>query len=188
MSPCDDESLVAAARAGRPEAFGKLVVRHQQAMLAVARSFLASEADVEDAVQDAFVKAFNSLDQLRSGGSFAAWVTRITINTCVDVLRARTDKVSLADFASTVHLQPRLGDQQFTPATLSSRGEQSDLIKAAIGSLPEHLRMPLLLRYSEDMTYDEIAAYLALPATTVQGRLHRAKRALRSVLRALSPG
>jgi RNA polymerase sigma-70 factor (ECF subfamily) len=182
MSSPDDATLVARAKAGDRDAFGQLVSRHERAVFAIARSYFASEADAEDAVQEAFVKAFETLGQLESDRCFAAWVARITVNVCLATLRSRTDKVSLTQFASTAQLHPRLGQEQLTPAMLASRGERSDLIKAALGRLVEDQRVVLMLRFGEEMTYEQMAEYLDVPATTVQGRLHRAKEALRKIL------
>jgi len=182
MAGPDDRELVASARRGDAEAFGELVSRHERAMLAAARAYFASEADVEDAVQDALVKAFRALDQLRDGAKFSGWLMRITVNTCLDTLRSRTDKRSLADFATSVPLYPRLGQQHFTPATLASRSERSEMLRAAIGRLAEDLRVAVMLRYGEDMSYEQVAEYLDVPPSTVQGRLRRAKQALREVL------
>ncbi len=186
MSGIGDDGLVARAKAGDKDAFGELVNRHQRAMLAIARSYFASELDAEDAVQNAFVKAYERLGQLWSGRAFPAWMARITANVCVDTLRSRTDKVSLSDFASTARLRLRRGQPQFTPSTIASREEQSELVRAAVGHLPENQRIVLMLQFGEEMTYEQMAEYLDLPVTTVQGRLHRAKRALRSVLRTLA--
>ena len=182
----DDGTLVARARAGDQQAFGELVTRHERALLAIARSYFASEADAEDAVQEAFVKAFRFLGQLASADTFPAWLARITVNTCLDLLRARTDKLSLADFATTAPLRHRLGQTQLTPASLALRGEEADAIKVAVGRLPEAQRIVLMLRYAEDMTYDQIAAYVGVPASTVRGRLRIAKEALRGLLESVS--
>ena len=182
MQMADEGALVSRAKAGDRDAFGELVERHGGAMLAIARAYFASEADAEDAVQDAVVKVWRGLERFATGTSFAAWVARITVNTCLNILRARSDKLSLADFASTAQLKPRLGQPQLTPATLASRGEEAELLKAAIGRLPEPQRVVLMLRYAEDMTYDQIAAYLDVPPSTVRGRLYTAKQALNKVL------
>ena len=155
-------------------------------MLAVARAYFATEADAEDAVQDALVKAFRTLDSLRDGARFPGWLTRITVNTCIDVLRTRTDKQSLADFATSVVVLPRMGQPDLTPATLASRAERSEVVRAAIGRLPEDQRVVVMLRYGRDMSYEQIARYLEVPTSTVQGRLHRAKRALREIMAAYS--
>ena len=181
----DDAAFVAQVKAGDRESFGQLVVRHQGAMLGIARSYFASEADALDAVQDAFVKAFERIGQLGENSAFPGWLARITINTCLDALRSRTDKVSLNEFASTAQLKLRTGDVRLTPATLATRGELCDLVRVALGHLPEDQRVVLMLYFGESMTYDGIARYLDVPTPTVQGRLRRGKKALRSVLRTL---
>jgi len=185
MSAPDDDQVVERARSGDRQAFGQLVCRHEKAMLAIARSYFASEADVEDAVQEAFVKAYQNFSQLEAAGRFPGWLARITVNTCLNMLRSQSDRVSLAAFASTVALNPRLGQAQFTPATLASQSEQAVFVRAAIGRLPEDQRVVLMLHFGEDMTYEQMAAYLDVPPPTVQGRLHRAKEALKKMLRTL---
>jgi len=189
MIDIDDAKLVARAKNGDREAFGELVARHQRAMYAASRAYFASEADARDAVQDAFVKAFQRLAQLNSGERFAAWMARITMRRCIDTLRSQTDKQSLADFATSVAVHPRLGQPQLTPATLASRAEEAEMVRAAIGRLPEHQRVAIMLRYGGQLTYAEIADYLGVPASTVEGRLYKAKRALREMLGPLAtPG
>jgi len=182
MARADDRELVASARRGDTEAFGELVSRHERAMLAVARAYFASEADAEDAVQSALLKAFRHLDQLKDGAKFSGWLLRTTVNTCLDTLRSRTDKRSLADFATSVQFHPRVGQLDFTPATLASRSERSEMLRAAIGRLPEDQRVAVMLRYGEDMSHEQMAEYLDVPPTTVQGCLRRAKAALRELM------
>jgi RNA polymerase sigma-70 factor (ECF subfamily) len=182
MAAPNDSVLVTQARDGDKGAFGELVARHTRAMFAIARAYFASEADAEDAVQDAFVRAYQSLGQLRSPGRFAAWLARITVNTSLDILRLRSDKVSLADFATSVPLLPRLGQPQLTPATLASKGERGEMLRAAVGRLPENQRLVIMLRYAGEMSYQAMASYLDVPVTTVESRLHRAKQALRKML------
>ncbi len=177
-----DAELVAKAKEGARDAFGELVLRHERPMLAVARAYFASEADAQDAVQDAFVKAYRALGKLQDGQSFAAWLTTITVRECLNVLRNRTDKVSLEAFSSTACLKPRLGQQQLTPAALASRNEESEAVMIAVGLLHESLRVVLMLRYVERLPYDAIADYLGVPPSTVRGRLERAKQALRKAL------
>jgi RNA polymerase sigma-70 factor (ECF subfamily) len=177
-----DAELVALARTGDREAFGELVLRHERAMLAVARAYFACDADAQDAVQDAFVKAFRAVGDLRDDKSFPAWLTTITVRQCIDTLRTNTSKVSLETLSSTGQFRQRLGQEQLTPATLTTRGEEAETVKAAMGCLPETLRVALMLRYVEHLTYEQIAAYLGIPASTVRGRLARGKSALRNAL------
>ena len=180
MAEADDGTLAAQAKAGDREAFGTLVHRHSGAMLAVARAYFASEADAEDGVQ-----AWRHLDQLASDDRFAAWLTRITRNTCLNILAARTDKVSLEAFAGTAQLRPALGRIQFAPATLARKGEEAEMLLAAVGRLPEDQRVVILLRYVEGLTYEQMALYLDVPASTVRGRLQGAKHALEQMLTCL---
>jgi RNA polymerase sigma-70 factor (ECF subfamily) len=182
MSEVEDTDLVARAKDGDREAFGRLITRHGRAMLALARAYFASEADAEDAVQDAVVKAFRALAQLADNARFAAWMARTTVNTCLNILAARRNKLSLEQFASTVQLHRPLRETSLTPAALARRGEETDLLKAAIGRLPEDQRQALMLRYVEDMGYDDIAAYLDVPPSTVRGRLYTAKQTLKGLL------
>ena len=182
MADGDDAALVQRAAEGDREAFGELVARHSRAMLAVARAYFAEEADAEDAVQDAFVKAWEALGQLERPERFAAWLARITSRTSIDALRATHEKVSLADFATSVPLRPRVGPEQLTPAALASKGERAEMLKAAIGRLAENYRVVIMLRYAGQMSYAQMADYLDVPVSTVETRLHRAKKALRELL------
>ncbi len=181
MVPTDAE-LTARALGGNREAFGELVKRHERPMLAVARAYFACEADAQDAVQEAFIKAFRALGSLQDGQCFAAWVTTITVRQCIDTLRTRTDKVSLEMLSSTACLRPCLVQPQLTPATLASRNEEAEAVMSALGLLPGPLRIVLLLRYAEQLSYESIAEYLGVPASTVRGRLERGKQALRKAL------
>jgi len=185
MSSVDDATLVARAKGGDREAFGGLVARHQGAMFAIGRAYFASEADAQDAVQEAFLKAFQSLAQLRSHDRFPAWMARITMNTCLDTLRKKTDKRSLADFATSVPLRPRVAEPQLTPARLAGQSEEVEMLRVAIGRLPEPQRIVVMLRYGNELSYEQIAGYLALPVTTIDSRLHKAKLALRKMLKVL---
>ncbi|NQT85253.1 sigma-70 family RNA polymerase sigma factor [bacterium] len=183
----EDAQLVRLAKGGAGEAFGVLVVRHERAMLAIARAYFACEADARDAVQDAFVKAYNALGKLECDERFAAWLARITSRTCLDVLRSQKEKVSLTEFSSTIDLRPRSGGRDLTPATLSCKNEEAQFVRAAVGRLPEEKRVILMLRYSDGMSYDKIAQYLGLKTSTVRGRLVGAKKALQKVLKGTAP-
>lgn len=185
MGEADDATLVSRAQDGDAQAFGELVARHTRPMLAVARAYFACEPDAEDAVQDAFVRALRAIGQLDSPARFSGWLLRITVNTCMDILRSKSDRLSLTDFSSSILLLPRLGEHAATPATLAGEAERSELLKAAVGRLPEDLRVALMLRYGTDMSYRQMAAYLDVPETTVVGRLHRAKGAVRKILEPL---
>ena len=145
--------------------FIALCEEHMAAFYRMALSILRSPADAEDAVQQALLNAWRARRKARPGLE-KAWVMRIVINESITLLRRRRCSLPTEDF-------PTLA------ADVSS--ESSDL-HAAIRSLPETLRTPLLLRYMEGMTEKEVAASLHLPLSAVKNRLFRARKALQKRL------
>ena len=135
-------------------------------MYRVAWSILRNEADVQDALQDAVLKAWEKRDKLREEKYFRTWITRILINVCYDTQRMRRKIVPL----DKIPVQ-------------SSSAPDPDLA-IALEALPEKLRLPLVLCYSEGMTYEEAADVLRISMTTLSGRLRRGKKELRKELEA----
>ena len=131
----------------------------------VAYTVLRNDADCQDAVQDALLKAWAGRNQLKNEQYFRTWLIRILINASHDILRKRKRTAS--------------------PDMLQEPSEAfPDLSLAeALGRLPEKLRVPLMLCYSENMTHQEISRALHLPVTTVQSRLRQGKRWLRKELK-----
>ncbi|MBR5931893.1 MAG: sigma-70 family RNA polymerase sigma factor, partial [Lachnospiraceae bacterium] len=133
-------------------------------MYRVAWSILRNEADVQDALQDAVLKAWEKRDKLREEKYFRTWMTRILINVCYDTQRMHRKIVPL----DKIPVQ-------------SSSAPDPDLAMA-LEALPEKLRLPLVLCYSEGMTYEEAADVLRIPMTTLRGRIRRGKKELRKEL------
>lgn len=133
-------------------------------MYRVAWSILRNEADVQDALQDTVLKAWEKRDKLREKKYFRTWMTRILINVCYDTQRMHRKIVPL----DKIPVQ-------------SSSAPDPDLA-IALEALPEKLRLPLVLCYSEGMTYEEAADVLRIPMTTLRGRLRRGKKELRKEL------
>ena len=136
-------------------------------MYRVAWSILRNEADVQDALQDAVLKAWEKRDKLRDEKFFRTWITRILINACYDTQRKRRRIVSMDEI----------------PESTVSNAPDPDLA-LALQALPEKLRLPLVLCYSEGMSYEEAADVLRIPITTLRGRLRRGKEELRKELNA----
>ncbi|MBR1586349.1 MAG: sigma-70 family RNA polymerase sigma factor [Clostridia bacterium] len=136
-------------------------------MYRVAFTILRSPDDCRDAMQEAALKAWEKRDALRDESRFAAWITRILIRACYDIRRRRGRVISLEEMATDPAVQP-----------------PDRTLCLALQSLPEKLRLPLMLQYSEGMSYREISRVLRLPESTVRGRIHRAKEALRKELEA----
>ena len=136
-------------------------------MYRVAWSILRNDADVQDALQDAVLKAWEKRDKLRDEMFFRTWITRILINACYDTQRKRRRIVSMDEI----------------PESTVSNAPDPDLA-LALQALPEKLRLPLVLCYSEGMSYEEAADVLRIPITTLRGRLRRGKEELRKELNA----
>ena len=137
---------------------------HSGMLYRVAFTILRNDDACRDALQDAVLKAWEKRHTLRQERYFRTWITRILINTCYDAQKKRKRIVYLDEL----------------PEPVSSPPDPS--LQLALLSLPEKLRLPLVLFYSEGMSYDEIAQTLKLPQSTVRGRIHRAKAELRKEL------
>lgn len=133
-------------------------------MYRVAYTILRNDDACRDAMQDAALKAWEKRHTLREQRYFRTWVTRILINTCYDTQKKRHRIVSLEEIAEPSTPPPNLE------------------LSLALQALPEKLRLPLVLCYSEGMSYQEAADALHLPVATLRGRIHRAKGELRKEL------
>ena len=144
--------------------FVQEIEAHSGMLYRVAYTILKNDDACRDALQDTALKAWEKRHTLREERYFRTWVTRILINTCYDTHRKRRRIVSLEDIAEPSVSPP-------DPA-----------LAMALQTLPKKLRLPLVLCYSEGMSYEEIAHTLRLPVSTVRGRIHRAKGSLRKEL------
>jgi RNA polymerase sigma-70 factor (ECF subfamily) len=174
---------VAQARRGEPDVLADIMRQHNRRMFRIARAVLRNDAEAEDIVQDAFVKAFTELGSLRNSESAAAWLAKITANLAMSRVRLlkRRGRVVLADG----ELEDRPDDMesdQHTPERLTALGDVRRLLENAIDRLPDGFREVFMLRVVEHMSVEETATTLGVLAATVKSRLHRAKSMLRSDL------
>jgi RNA polymerase sigma-70 factor (ECF subfamily) len=184
----DDVELLERVRAGDDRACEALVRRHGGRMLAVARRFLRTEEDSADAVQDAFLAAFRSLDGFEGHSTLGTWLHRIVVNVCLMRLRARSRsrEVRINDLLPTFddtghHTRPvrPWGDHALARLT---RAERCAQVRACIDELPQPYREVLLLRDIEELDTEQTAQHLGINPGAVKTRLHRARQALRSLL------
>ena len=185
----DGESeLLARLRAGDDGAYEILLRTHTGRMLAVARRFLRNEEDARDAVQEAFVSAFRSIDRFAGDARLATWLHRIVVNASLMKLRRRRRKPeeSIDDLLPTFREDGHLAD---SPAgwragadELLESDENRRLVRAAIERLPEQYRTVLLLLDIEEYDTEQTAEALELSKAAVKTRLHRARQALRQQL------
>ncbi len=180
--------LTARLRAGEEAAFEELVRLAGPRLLAVARRMLDREEDAQDAVQEAFLSAFRSLDRFDERSRLTTWLHRIVVNACLMRLRAqrrrpeRSIEDLLPEFLPDGH--QKNPSRSWKPAESAGieRDEVRALVRDKIEELPEPYRMILILRDIEELDTDETAAVLAISPAAVKTRLHRARQALRALL------
>ena len=171
---------VARARRGEPDVLADIMRQHNRRMFRIARGILRNDAEAEDIVQDAFVKAFTELGTLREPGSVAPWLARITANLAISRVRQlkRRSKVVLAD-GDSEDISSNMETDQHTPERITAMGDVRRLLENAIDRLPDGFREVFMLRVVEHMSVEETATTLGVLAPTVKSRLHRAKAMLR---------
>ena len=189
MSRCsDDHSLVEACRAGQTEAFGILVERYQRRLYPTVLRLVGSAEDAEDILQDAFVRAFEKLDQFQGESSFYTWIYRIAVNLALSGHRRRRVRSALRSgrrgaASRGLHALDESADAD--PTMPLERAEREGIVAAALNRLgPEH-RAVVVLKDFDGRRYEEISAILNIPVGTVRSRLHRARCELRDRLRIL---
>ncbi len=187
--PAEEEAaLLAALRAGEPEAYETLVRRHGPRMLAVARRFLGQEQDAQDAVQEAFLSAFKSIDRVEEGSRLGTWLHRIVVNAALMRIRKRNRRPErpiddlLPSFKDDGHMAERAAPWAVTVDTAVNQRETREVVRRAIDQLPDSYRTILLLRDIEDHSTEETAELLEITPGAVKVRLHRARQALRTLL------
>lgn len=162
---------------GDQVAFGQLMYRYTGAVYNLAYRMLGDAQDAEDASQEIFLRAYTRLDSFDQARRFSTWLLSIASNYCVDRLRRRRwHWVTLDDAAFQVP-SPQAG-----PERMALRHEQQQMVQRALQRLPEHYRLVTILRYWNDLSYDEIAQVTGLTESTIKTRLHRARHMLADAL------
>jgi RNA polymerase sigma-70 factor, ECF subfamily len=184
----DDLALVERARNRDGAAVRLIMQRHNRRLYRAARSILNDDAEAEDVVQEAYVRAFTHLDGFRGEAQLSTWLTRIALNEALGRLRRRRTTVGLKDIdaisdqgeARVIYLPSARQDSD--PEAAAARAEVRRLLERAVDQLPDHFRVVFMLRDIEEMSVEETASHLGLRPETVKTRLHRARRLLREAL------
>ncbi len=188
MTAPDESPLLERLRAGEEAAFEELVRTHGPRLLAVTRRYLPSEDDARDAVQDAFLSAFRSIDRFAAESRLSTWLHRIAVNAALMKLRTRRRKPEqsieelLPGFLEDGHLAQPATEWGVRADDRASREQVRSLVYAGIEQLPESYRNVLLLRDIEEYDTEETAELMGISANAVKTRLHRARQALREIL------
>jgi RNA polymerase sigma-70 factor (ECF subfamily) len=169
-------ACVEAVKAGDAEAFGWLVETHQARVYTLALRMLGTEAEAQDAAQDAFVQAYTRLGSYRPEWRFKTWIMAIVSHLCIDRLRRR--RIEPTTFADQPDPDAEFVSREPQPDAAVAAGEQRDVLRRMLAGLPPEDRGMLAMFYWGDMSYEEIAQALRTTVPAVKSRLFRARRAL----------
>lgn len=178
LSDPSDEAIIARVIAGDVDAFGILVRRFEQKLTRYGRRFMAGREDIEDVVQEVFLKAYQNLRSFDPGRRFSPWIYRIAHNTFINELRRSTRHSTLMLDTDLIIPQKNIP----SPEDDHDRRETQDLLRKGLGRLDVKYREPLVLFYFEQLSYTEIAEVLRLPVSTVGVRISRGRAALKKII------
>ncbi|HEY8916298.1 MAG TPA: sigma-70 family RNA polymerase sigma factor [Chitinophaga sp.] len=170
-----DEELIARVLAGEKRLFELLIRKYNQRLYRIGMSILEIEAEAEDAMQTAYINAYENLPRFEQRSSFGTWLTRIMLNQCYEQKRKSMRVLSNLE-------QPDNFISMRTPANELDNKELSHVLEQAIAQLPEKYRLVFVLREMEDLSVRETSAVLNIEEPNVKVRLNRAKTMLRENL------
>ena len=170
----DEPALVRRVQRGDEDAFGILVEKYMDSGFVAALAVLGSPHDAEDAVQNAFIRALERIDQLQPGSPFGPWFYRVLRSTALN-LRRREVLRSHDEIPASASSGP-------TPATVLERGITRDRVLGALAELPDMQRMAVTLYDLEGYSHQEIAEILEIAVGTSRAHVHHGRKALRSRL------
>jgi RNA polymerase sigma-70 factor (ECF subfamily) len=170
----DDASLIQRARRGDRHAFGLIVERHFRAAYVSAYAVLGNAGDAEEIAQETFVQAYQKLDRLREPGALPGWIWRIARDTALKHIRKHGRM-------KTMGIVPEVGQNDAPHMPLIAAEERVQLI-AALEELPAEMREALVMKFWEDLDYDEMAKRTGATAAALYQRVCRGLKRLREVL------
>jgi RNA polymerase sigma factor (sigma-70 family) len=180
----EDSELIRSALSGEQSAFAKLLEKYRRQVYTLTMRMLGQAQDAEDAAQDAFIRAFQSLESCDPSRPFLRWIYRIAYNLCVDRYRRRRHvTVSLDEPIGEDEFRRELVDGTPGPDELLAMKEEQRRLNELLSALPPRYRAVVVLRHQDDLSYEEIADILNLPLGTVKARMHRAHNLLRKMLK-----
>jgi RNA polymerase sigma-70 factor, ECF subfamily len=188
QSELRDEEVVARVLAGEIALFEILMRRYNQRLYRISRVILRDDGEAEDVMQDAYVRAYEHLNQFAGRAQFSTWLTRIAIHEALARKRRRGRMEELDALPSNGDAMSILKSSAPSPETGAATAETRALLEQAIDHLPEAYRTVVMLREIEEMSVAETAESLGVSDAVVKTRLHRAHAMLRKELYARAKG
>jgi RNA polymerase sigma-70 factor (ECF subfamily) len=170
-----DQDVVDRVKAGDTALYEVLMRRYNQRLYRITLAILRNDAEAEDVMQDAYVRAYQHLDQFAGHAPFSAWLTRIAVNEALARLRLRKRNPQLDDCDPDGETTMNMVETAPNPEQSATRAELGRLLEEALLDLPEQYRTVVMLRDIEELSTAETAAALDLTEDNVKVRLHRGR-------------
>lgn len=177
-----DPELLSLVASGDASAYAELVRRHHAKVFGLCVSMLGNQTQAEDAAQEVFLKAYQSLDKFRGASSFSTWLYRVASNHCLDVFRKEA-RLRLESLDALLEAESERIQRLIIEPGSERRLEEADLIERVLRALPAEYRLILTLREVQGLSYTEIMETMDCSMDSVKGRLRRAREALEDSLR-----
>jgi RNA polymerase sigma-70 factor, ECF subfamily len=180
LKDASDEQLVQMSLAHDQAAFGEIVRRWERKIFALCYGMLGREEEAGDAAQETFIAAYRNLENFRGDAKVSSWLHRIAVNQCLT--RKRREKTrgetSLENDNESETSAAFVSSSQ-SPAKQTEQNERMELVRRAVNALPTELKQVIVMKEFEEMTFQEIAATLDLPLSTVKSRVYTALKQLK---------
>jgi RNA polymerase sigma-70 factor (ECF subfamily) len=181
-----DLTLVRRTKLGDHHAFDMLMLRHQQKLARVVSRYHKLPQQIEDIVQEAFIKAYLGIMSFREDSRFSTWLHRIGVNTAIDFLAAERRRIPLDQPPIRVDTNEPIALEivdENNPEQLLATQQINATVTNALKELPKELRLAITLREFDGLSYEEIAEIMGCPIGTVRSRIFRARENISAILR-----
>jgi RNA polymerase sigma-70 factor, ECF subfamily len=185
MPELTDEEIAMRVQRGDDQSFGDLMCRYEQKLMRYGGKFLSVDDDIEDKVQEIFMKAFVNLQSFDPGQKFSSWIYRIAHNHYIDALKKKS-RSKMSFFNLDIFFPHAVA-----PETADGETEREDLKKMldrCLDRLDSKYKEPLILFYFEDLDYKAISDVLQIPVSTVGVRIGRGKATMKKIFKELEEG
>lgn len=162
---------------GDKQAYAHIINKYKSPLYGTILRMTRNPHDAQDLVQESFIKVYEQLEKYKGTGSFSSWLYRVAINHCMDEFRKKRHPIK----QSEIDEETVVNDNH--PEVIFLKKEKGRQLERLIETLPEDERLIILLRYMNELSYDEISELMDIPLSTVRNKLHRAKRKMRNTVK-----
>lgn len=173
----EDVKWVRQVLAGDKQAYAHIINKYKNPLYAVILRMTRNPQDAQDFVQEAFLKIYRQLGKYKETGTFSSWLYRVAVNHCLDEFRKKRLQT-----VSGESIEEQLTEKNH-PEIIFLKKEQQRQLERLLAALPDDERLIILLRYTNELSYEEISEVTGISLSTVRNKLHRAKKKMRAVVK-----